>query len=396
MIHVSHKELNSRIAKLGELMDRNALGGIYISSTTTFKYIADYFYIATERPAAIFIDSDLKLHFFGPEMEEKHVMMQSPVISDSFGYPDYPGEKHPLKYFSEWIESLAKGKKIGTDNTSLYGAMWGFSPLSAGEILKGYELHDIAQDIYNMRKIKSDEEIELMRESSKWGNLAHRLLQKYTEPGKFDFEVSAQASLEANMQAMYAFGMDYKPGINYPLSIGAGFRGQVGEHSYYPHSLSVNRPMKKGDILGSGASGNIDGYHIEIERNLFLGHPTDEMRKFHDLVVKMQEVAIENLEIGKPFSEADKKVVEFAKNHDVLKYRLHHSGHCIGLESHEAPFLDIGETETVKERMTFSVEPGIYAPGLGGFRHSDTVLMTRNGPEMLTYYPKDTDSLIID
>ncbi len=395
MIHVSKKELNSRIERLGKLMESRKLGGIYISSTTTFKYLADYFYIETERPAAIFIDRDLNLHFFGPEMEEKHVLMQSPVITDSFGYPDYPGEKHPLRFFSEWIESLSKGKKIGTDNTNLYGSFWGFRPTVSGDILKGYELTDISQDIYAMRKIKSAEEIELMRESSKWGNLAHRLLQEYTQPGKFDFEISAQASVEANVQAMYAFGMDSRPNINYPLSIGAGFRGQVGEHSYYPHSLSVNRPLKLGDMLGSGASGDIDGYNIEIERNIFLGDPTDEMRKFHELAVKMQEVAINSLEIGKSFSLADKKVIEFAKKHDVLKYRLHHSGHCIGLEGHEAPFLDVGETETVKENMTFSVEPGIYVPGLGGFRHSDTVLMTANGPEVITYYPNDTDSLTI-
>lgn len=396
MIHVSKKELRSRVEKIGKLMEANSLDGVYVSSTTTFKYLADYFYIATERPAAIFIDSDLKLHFFGPIMEKEHVLMQSPVIEDSFGYPDYPGQKHPLIYFSEWIEKLSKGKVIGTDNMSLYGSMWGFRPPEKSQILKGFELKDISRDLYDMRKIKSQEEVELMRESSKWGNLAHRLLQEYTEPGRFDFEISAQASVEANIQAMYAFGMDTRPGINYPLSIGAGFRGQVGEHSYYPHSLSVNRPIRMGDMLGSGASGDIDGYNIEIERNLFLGQPTDEMRKYHDLAVKMQEVAIEHLEIGKSFAEADRAVIDFAKKHDVLKFRLHHSGHCIGLEGHEAPFLDIGETEPVRENMTFSVEPGIYVPGLGGFRHSDTVLMTRNGPEVITYYPKDTDSLVIE
>ena len=80
----------------------------------------------------------------------------------------------------------------------------------------------------------------------------------------------------------------------------------------------------------------------------------------------------------------------------MLKYRLHHSGHCIGLEGHEAPFLDIGEKEKLLDGMAFSVEPGIYVPKLGGFRHSDTVIMHEDGPEVITYYPRKTEDLIIN
>ena len=395
MIRVSKKELNHRAEKLGKLMEEKDIDAVYISGTTSFKYFADYFYIATERPAAFLIDRNLDIHFFGPIMEKDHVLSQCPNIKDSYGYPDYPGEKHPLKYFGEWIEGIVKGKKIGVDNLSFYSSGWGFKPLPVDEIIHEFSLSGISEDLYNMRKIKSDEEIELMRESSKWGNLAHNLLQEYTEPGKFDFEVSYKASSEANNMAMYAFGMDTRPPVNFPMEIGAGFRGQVGEHSYYPHSLFTNRKIKRGDILGSGASGEIDGYHIEIERNLFLGEPAEKIRRFHKLAVEMQEVAIDALEIGKEFSEVDRKVIEFAKKNDILKYRLHHSGHCIGLEGHEAPFLDIGEKEKIRAGMTFSVEPGIYVKDLGGFRHSDTVVMHEDGPEVITYYPKDTDSLTI-
>ena len=395
MIRVSLSELKGRLKKIGEIIVNKNLGGIYISNATTFKYIADYFYIPTERPAAFFIDRDLQLHFFGPELEKEHVLTQSPLIKDSYGYPDYPGVKHPLALFSDWISELSRGKRIGTDNKSLYGGVWGFKGLPPEEILKGFEMIDVSQEIYNFRKIKSNEEIELMRESSKWGNLAHRLLQEYTEPDRFDFEISSIASTEACVAAMNAFGMDVVPPINYPISIGAGFRGQVGEHTYFPHSLTVNRKIKMGDMLGSGASGNIDGYHIEIERNLFVGTPTDEMRKYHGLAVEMQQVAIDSLELGKPFSKVDEKVMDFAKRKDVLKYRLHHSGHCIGLEGHESPFLDIGESEELQENMVFSVEPGIYVPKLGGFRHSDTVVMHKNGPEVITYYPKETDDLTV-
>lgn len=396
MIRVSTGELRRRHARIGKVMETKSLDAVYITNTTTFKYLADYFYIQSERPAALLMDRNLDLYFFGPEMEREHVLLQCPSIKGSYGYPDYPGKKHPLKFFGEWIQEISKGKRIGADNVNLYSNYWGFQGIPVKEVLPGYELTDVATDIYSMRKIKSEEEQALMRESSKWGNLAHGLLQRYTEAGKYDFEVAFRATAEASVAAMDAFGKDYRPAINYPVAVHAGFRGQVGEHSYYPHSLTVNREMRKGDILGSGASGNIDSYHIEIERNIFLGKPKSDAEKFHKLAVEMQEVAFNALKPGSKFSDVDRAVIEFAKDKDVLKYRLHHSGHNIGLEGHESPFIDIGDDSIIEPGMAFSLEPGIYVPKLGGFRHSDTVIMHEDGPEMITYYPSDTESLTTD
>jgi Xaa-Pro aminopeptidase len=73
----------------------------------------------------------------------------------------------------------------------------------------------------------------------------------------------------------------------------------------------------------------------------------------------------------------------------------HHSGHAIGLRYHEGPFLDSGDDTEIRPGMVFTVEPGLYSPELGGFRHSDTVLVTELGTEILTYYPRDLASLVI-
>lgn len=395
MIRVSNKEFKRRRENLAKVMEQKKLDAIYVTNTTTFKYLADYYYIQSERPAAMVMDKNLDLYFFGPVMEKEHALYQCPELKGSYGYPDYPGEKHPLKFFSEWIQEVVKGKSLGVDNVNLYPGFWGFKGLPVKELLPGYELTDISSDIYRMRMIKSQEEQQIMRESSKWGNLAHRLLQNYTVPGKYDFEIAAKATTEASVAAMNAFVRDTRPPVNYPISIHAGFRGQVGEHTYYPHSMSVNREIRMGDVLGSGASGNIDSYHIEIERNMFMGEPSAEVAKYHKLTVEMQMVAFNAIKVGGKFSDADKAVVEFAKKHDVLKYRLHHSGHNIGLEGHEAPFIDVGDDSTVEVGMTFSIEPGIYVPKVGGFRHSDTVIVQEDGPELITYYPSDTESLTI-
>jgi len=85
----------------------------------------------------------------------------------------------------------------------------------------------------------------------------------------------------------------------------------------------------------------------------------------------------------------------FIDRHDLWEYWRHHTGHAIGMDYHEAPFLDHGDDRVIEPGMVFTVEPGIYVPGLGGFRHSDTVLATATGHEVLTYYPRGLANLTI-
>jgi Xaa-Pro aminopeptidase len=78
-----------------------------------------------------------------------------------------------------------------------------------------------------------------------------------------------------------------------------------------------------------------------------------------------------------------------------MPYWKHHTGHAIGLRYHEGPFLDTGDQTIIQPGMIFTVEPGLYKAGLGGFRHSDTVLVTDAGIELMTYYPRDLESLTL-
>ncbi|MBM3450726.1 MAG: M24 family metallopeptidase, partial [Armatimonadetes bacterium] len=96
-----------------------------------------------------------------------------------------------------------------------------------------------------------------------------------------------------------------------------------------------------------------------------------------------------------PCREVDLMTRAFIDRHDLWEYWRHHTGHAIGMDYHEAPFLDHGDDRVIEPGMVFTVEPGIYVPGLGGFRHSDTVLATATGHEVLTYYPRGLANLTI-
>jgi len=158
--------------------------------------------------------------------------------------------------------------------------------------------------------------------------------------------------------------------------------------------MSINAMLKPGDVLVTGAGAGVFGYNSELERTMFVGEPDKEKTKFFNLMMQAQEIAFDNIRPGRKCSEVDAAVREFYEKNGLWDYWRHHTGHAIGLLGHEAPFFDIGDHTIMKPGMVFSVEPGLYVMGLGGFRHSDTVLVTETGMEMLTYYPRDLESMI--
>lgn len=175
----------------------------------------------------------------------------------------------------------------------------------------------------------------------------------------------------------------------------AGFRGQIGKGSAIPHALTSNKTIKEGHVLVTGASASVGGYVSELERTMIVGEPWDKQVEFFRYMVKAGEVALDAIEPGVSFAHVDKKIRDFYRENDLMDYWRHHTGHSIGFEGHEAPYLDRNDDRELKPGMVVTVEPGLYVPEFAGFRHSDTVLVTKDGSEMLTYYPRDLESLII-
>ena len=112
-------------------------------------------------------------------------------------------------------------------------------------------------------------------------------------------------------------------------------------------------------------------------------------------MLALQDIALTNLRPGGKCAEVDRPVRAYFEQHQLVPYWKHHSGHAIGIRYHEGPFLDVGDPTIIQPGMVFTVEPGLYVPDLGGFRHSDTVLVTEDNIEVLTYYPRDLESLTI-
>ena len=244
--------------------------------------------------------------------------------------------------------------------------------------------------------IKSEAEINLIRESCKWGNMAHMLLQRYTAVGVTETEVSQRASNEATLAMMDAIGPIYRAQSAYfEGGAMAGYRGQIGRNASIPHALANNIVFQAGDTLVTGAGASVWGYNSELERTMFLGKPSDEQKLYFDHMVALQDLALAAIEPGRKCSDVDKEVRAYFDKHGLKENWKHHTGHTIGIRYHEGPFLDVGDDTVIQPGLVFTVEPGVYVAGLGGFRHSDTALVTEDGVENLTFYPRDIESLTI-
>jgi Xaa-Pro dipeptidase len=128
---------------------------------------------------------------------------------------------------------------------------------------------------------------------------------------------------------------------------------------------------------------------------MIIGTPTDEMRRLFDHMVAAQQVAFDSLRPGVTCADVDNAVLGYFEANDLLPHWKQHTGHAIGLRNHEAPFLDVGDHTPIEPGMVFTIEPGVYSNEIGGFRHSDTVVVMPDGIDVLTSYPRDIESLTI-
>ncbi len=227
------------------------------------------------------------------------------------------------------------------------------------------------------------------------GNLAHMLLQRYTQPGLTETEVSLRASSEATLFMQDAIGPIYRSQSAFIDGAQADYRGQIGRNAAIPHALAGNITFQQGDVVVTGANAPVWGYNSELERTMIIGPASDEQKRMFDHMLAVQDIALAAILPGVPCSEVDLKVRKYYEDNNLMPFWKHHVGHAIGLRYHEGPFLDLGDNTEIKPGMIFTVEPGLYAPDLGGFRHSDTVLVTEKGIELMTYYPRDLGSLTI-
>lgn len=389
---ISPDELGGRRRRLAALVaDREPTGYVVFDSGYA-QYLARFSFLATERPVAYVESANGETAAFVPEFEATRVRAET-SFDRVESYPEYPGIEHPMTILARLLDDMGIRGTIGADSDGYPGILGYDGPtLSA---VTGATIVPLAPALESLMVRKSPAEIELIRESCRWCEQAHRLLQEYSRPGATEAQAALRATYEASLAMLDALGPDYDGQLSSSDGASAGYRGQVGARSAWAHAISHQIVFQPGDMLVTETAAPVYGYNAELERGMVIGAPTDDQRRWFEHAVVAQQVAFDALRPGVTCADVDAAVLRYFDEQGIRSLWAQHTGHAIGLRNHEAPFLDVGDLTVVEEGMVFTIEPGVYVEGVGGFRHSDTVVVTADGIEILTDYPRDIESLTL-
>lgn len=391
-LRLPEAEYEARVERVRDRLAADGFDALCLFGSTSIEWLTGFHHLQTERPVCLAV-TDETVEIAVPRLERDRARNDAfPLLEEVHHYYDYPGDgdgsyyEHPARTPETTIAGMLDGLDVARVAADADGAPghWGYSGPSLAEAA-GVEVATVDW-ITEWRKTKSAAELDLLRESGRWTNLAHRRLAEAVAPGRHELRVSTEASLDASMAMLDALGDRYDSRLRGELPARAMFLS--GPNTALPHGLTANRRLEEGDVLVTGASADVAGYGVELERTMFVGTPTDSQQHYFEVMLEAQTVGLEASGPGVPLSDVDQAVHDYLDGQGVLEYAQHHTGHNLGLEGHEPDYIDRGSEAVMEPGHVYSIEPGIYVPGEGGFRHSDTIAITEDGVEPLTYYPR--------
>ena len=397
---IRQAEYDDRVRRIRAILSERELDGLVLFHPIRMAYVSGFYHVSTERPMAIVIGVDPQpgLGALIPQLEQDHIA-KSPGVRSIKVYPEYPsgGTKHPMLHLADLLAEMGlarPGTRLGYDSNG-YLDINGYDGPALSEVMPEGVQTVRARDIVDkMRAVKSQTELDFIKRSCVWGNLGHRMMHQKLELGRTEIEISMEAAAEASQVMVAALGPSYQPLTamwGQPILV----IFHAGSNTALPHGLMQGGGLRRGDVLVTGAGADFGGYNSELERTMILGEPTREFERYFQIMLDLQQAAFDALRPGRTLAEAESEVARAFADFGVAQNQRHHTGHSIGLEGHEAPFIDMGDPTVIEENMVFTIEPGLYVPGVAGFRHSDTVVVTATGVERLTFYPRDLASLIV-
>ncbi len=364
-----------KLHHIQEYLQAEELDALLLFDPVNIAYSTGFFHLQTERPLAAAIPAEGDPLLLIPLLEIDHV----PDNVEVEFYFDYPGKVNRI----EWIKSKLENRsltRIGIENSV---------SISSYEILSDLKVHRTSK-ISEMRQIKDTEEIALIQKAAEYADFAVERAVHYTKEGITEFEINEKTRMDVSERMLE----ELEEIVPAPGGLSGGLVCS-GENAALPHALPSTRTVKKGECIILSFGTAVGGYYAESERTAFLGIPSEKQKDAFEAMKESQKTGGEAVQEGKKCCDVNEVCLNVIREKGYEKYLRHRMGHGIGLQGHEPPWVEEGDETVLKSGMTISNEPGIYMPGFGGFRHSDTMLVTEKGSLSLTKYPKDLDSLII-
>ncbi len=364
-----------RLEALRHLQAANGIDCVALIPGANLRYFTGLTSHLSERPTVAFIPAEGELTLLLPVLEAPADLGILPREVRLFTYRDEEGHEG---VFHQVVEALAlDGKCIGVE----YLAMRLLEMRRIEQAAPGCQFLATEPWLPQLRMRKDEIELGYMRCAVE---IAEEAMQGLLDEGAIRAgrtELEVVADLRIAMLRAGGQGEAFPPLV------------VAGPNSASPHSSPSDRPMAEGDLVMVDWGTVYQGYRSDITRTFVLGSPTAEIERMYDAVLAANQAGRLAARAGMAAQEVDRITRRSITLAGYGEFFLHRTGHGLGLETHEPPYLVEGNLELLEPGMTFTVEPAIYLPGVGGVRIEDDVVATETGAETLTSLPRGLISL---
>lgn len=348
--------MNTRVQKLLPLLKKHQADCLFVNSVPNVTYLSgfrgdDSYLLVTPKKSFFITDSR-----YG-EQARKEIKGFEIIVRNG----------HSVLELVNLLTSKTKCRRIGFEAQHLPYAF--YSQLSKG-LTAAKRLVGVSRSVESLRMIKDRNELKRLRESVRIAAKGVRHVRPFFKPGVKELE--AVAELEHYTKAQ---GSE-KPAFDIIIA--------AGRKSSMPHARTNGHRIVRDDMVLLDMGVVYEGYHSDLTRCFFTGKIPLRKKEIYKIVLSAQERAIEKVRPGIQAREIDAACRDYIKSRGYGRYFGHGTGHGVGLQIHEEPYISPRSSQILKPGMVITVEPGIYLPNQFGVRIEDMVLVTEKGFEVLT------------
>ena len=357
----------NRIRRAQEVMRERGIGALLVGPGADLRYLVGYHALPLERLTLLVIPAQGRAALVVPELE-------APRAADSGAEDDAPLVTYPET--SDPVTEVARllSEHGASDGClAVHDRLWTSFTLRLQAALPGATWLPGSAVMRELRVIKSADEVEALREVGAAIDRVHAQVPELLRPGRSEAAVAREIGERI---------LDEHDEVNFVI-VASGPNGAS------PHHEPSERVLSRGDAVVVDIGGTRGGYCSDMTRDYVLGEAPSGYRELHGVLEEAQAASVHAVAPGATAASVDATAREVIAAAGFGERFIHRTGHGIGVEEHEEPWIVAGNEELLRPGMAFSVEPGIYLPGQYGARIEDIVVVTDDGVERLNRRPRE-------
>ncbi len=360
----------ARLKKLEDLIKSHKLDGVVLNPGASLTYLTGLSFHLMERPVVFIFVPGHDPVLILPELE-KAKLQDIPFDCSAVYFGDNPADRE--RTFQEALQIISiDARTIAVEPTRLrfleMQYLWEASTKT--NFVDGSEIFD------SLRVLKDQTEIEAMQIAVDIAQKAFRAMLPIVEPG------TTEKAL-ANELTTLLLKMGSDPELPFQVILSSG------PNSANPHAVPSERQLQTGDLVVVDWGASYNGYASDLTRTLVLGEPSPEQIQIAESVLRANEAGRKTGRPGIPAGNVDRAAREEIRKDGFGDYFTHRTGHGLGMEAHETPYMYGENRGLLSPGMVYTVEPGIYLPGKYGVRIEDDVVVTDTGSRSLSDLPRE-------